>query len=449
MTRLALVVGIVGGVVGIAANAGADTGYPDNVPGISATAPGISPEGVLAPISVVEGPGIKIGESTVLHPIVGIEGGYVSNVFYNSAAEQPKGSGILRLVAQLGIGSLSPQRLMAAAPDADVPGSQNHGVLEYRADIRASYDFFLSGNGNVTAQDGLGIGADLRGVVLPLHTWSLFFLDDFQRLIRPTNFESTINTNRDVNRLQLGIQFAPVGRSMMGLLHYENLIDAFETNSQRFADRMQNSVGLTWSWRYRPVTVLFADVTEGFYSGLGTASQKINSYPLTAVAGIQTLLSLNTTLVGRVGYTNGFYSAGPSYSAVIGGAELGYRYATTGRVTAMYDYLHQDSINANYYRDHVVRMLIEQQFVPFIMTIRPEARFRHYDGVTEIIPNGAATRDDVILTLGVGLRYNFRDTIAAVAEYRLISDKTDYRTPLGDDPSFVRHEVVAGVRAAL
>lgn len=448
MKRFALVAGI-GGIVGIAASARADSAYPDNIPGISATAPGISPEGVLAPISVVEGPGIKLGEGNVLHPIVGIESGYVSNVFYDSSAENPRGSGILRLVAQIGVGTLSPQRLVAAAPDADRSGPQDVGVLEYRADLRASYDFYLSGNSNIRAQDGLGLGAVLRGVVFPKRTWSLFFLDNFQRLIRPTNFESTVNTNQDVNRLQLGIQFAPVGRSMMALLHYENVLDLFEANSQRFANRMQQSAGLTWSWRFRPVTVLFADFTQGIFSGIGTESKKINSYPLTAMAGLQTLLTLNTTLVGRVGYTNGFYSTGPSYSSILGGVELGYRYTPTGRVTLMYDYNHLDSINANFYRDHTMRLLLEQQFVPFIMTLQPEARFRQYDGVTTVIPTGSSTRDDVILTLAVGLRYNFRDTIAAVAEYRIISDKTDYRTPTGDDPSYIRHEAVAGIRAAL
>lgn len=448
MMRLALVVGF-GGIAGVAASAYADSAYPDNVPGISATAPGISPEGVLAPISVVEGPGIKIGEGTVIHPIIGLETGFVSNVFYEASSEVPQGAGITRLVAQVGVGTLSPQRLTAAAPDADTSGSQSVGAFEYRADLRASYDFYLSGNSNIRAQDGLGIGALLRGAVFPKRTWSFLFLNDFQRLIRPTNFESTINTNRDINRLQLGLSFAPVGRSMMGLLHYENTIDVFETDSQQFADRMQNSVGLTWSWRFRPVTVLFADVTQGFYGGFGNASSKITSYPLLAVAGVQTLLSLNTTLVGRVGYTNGFYSTGPSYSTVVGGLQLGYRYAHTGRVSLLYDYTHQDSINANFYRDHTVRLMLEQQFVPFIMTIQPEARLRRYDGVNTVISNSAATRDDVILSLAVGLRYNFRDTIAAVAEYRLISDKTDYMTPDGDDPSYLRHELVAGIRAAL
>lgn len=446
MMRLALVVG---GIAGIAASAYADSAYPDNVPGISATAPGLTPEGVLAPISVVEGPGIKIGEGTVIHPIVGLETGFISNVFYESSAEAPRGAGITRLVAQVGVGTLSPQRLTAAAPDADTSGSPSIGVLEYRADLRASYDFYLSGDSNVRAQDGLGVGAMLRGVLFPRRTWSFLFLDDFQRLIRPTNFESTVNTNRDINRLQLGLSFAPVGRSMMGLLHYENVLDIFETENQRFADRMQHSVGLTWSWRFRPVTVLFADVTQGFYGGFGSASTKVDSYPLLAVAGVQTLLSINTTLVGRIGYSNGFYSSGPNYSAVVGGVQLGYRYAHTGRVTALYDYAHQDSINANFYRDHTFRLLLEQQFVPFIMTIQPEARLRHYNGVDAIISNSAVTRDDVILTLAVGMRYNFRDTIAAVAEYRLISDKTDYMTPAGDDPSYLRHELVAGVRAAL
>lgn len=447
MTRLVLVAGLVGLA---AAPAYADGAYPDNVPGISNTAPGLTPEGVLAPISIVEGAGVKIGEGTVLHPIVGFETGYVSNVFYNASNENPAGAAILRLVAQIGTGSLSAQRLAPTSPeDLSEPQNQNPGSFTYRADLRASYDFYLSGNDAVTSQDGLGLGAVLRGVVLPQRTWSLLYLEDFERLIRPTNFESNQQLNRDVNHVQLGLQFAPRDLSLSGLLHYENIIDLFESDGSRFANRIENSLGVTASWRFRPLTVLFADITESYNTGLDADSRKVNSYPLIATTGIQTLLTLNTTFVARVGYTNGFYSAGPSYSAVVGGVQLGYRYAETGRVTAMYDYNHQDSINANYYRDHDIRLLLEQQFVPFVLTVQPEVRLRHYDGVQMVEGTGPNTRDDVIFTVSVGARYNFRDWFAAVVQYQLSDDQTDYRDPMGDNPSFVRHELVAGVRAAL
>jgi hypothetical protein len=40
-----------------------------------------NPEDAVAPSSTIEGPGIKIGEGTVLRPVFGIETGFVSNVF--------------------------------------------------------------------------------------------------------------------------------------------------------------------------------------------------------------------------------------------------------------------------------------------------------------------------------------------------------------------------------
>lgn len=447
MKRFALICGL--GVVGASHGAYADS--PDNVPGISSTAPGISPEGALAPISIVEGPGWKVGEGTVLHPIVGIETGFVSNVFYESGDEDPRGAGIMRLIAQVGAGSLSPQRL-AVHSDNESPPPVNQGAFQYRADLRLTYDLFLSGDDNVQEQGGLGVGALIRGAVYPQRTWSFLYLDNFQRLIRATNFETSDQTNRDINRLQLGLQFAPGGRAIQSLLHYENVIDVFEDDDQQFANRMHNAIGLTVSWRFRPYTVFFTDATIGYDTGLGSESVKNDSYPLTVQTGVQTLLTVNTTAIARVGYTNGFYSAGPSYSTLLAGVELGYRYAYTGRITAMYDYNHQDSINANFFRDHHFRLLLEQQIVPFVFTLQPELRLRRYEGVMTVVPGAPDTRDDVIVSVAAGGRYSFRDWLAGVIEYRLSSVSTDFTYDVGgtmDDPSFARHELVLGVRAAL
>lgn len=449
MKRLACVVGL-----GLVAVAGSASASPDNVAGIAETTPGIAPEGALAPMSIVEGPGIKVGEGTVLHPILGLETGFVSNVFYEGANESPRGAGILRLVGQIGTGSLSPQRLQPGTEaDAMPVGQQNDGTFEYRADLRLSYDFYLSGDSKVTSQGGLGVGALFRGSVFPQRTWSFLYLDYFQRLVRSTNFESSKETTRDINRLELGLKYAPIGRTISGLLHYDNVIDLFEDANQQFSNRLQNTLGATVSWRFRPVTTFFVDTSLGFYSGLGADSTKVSSMPLTAAVGAQTLLTLNTSIVARVGYTNGFYNSGPSYSAVVGGLQFGYRYSRTGRVTAMYDYNHQDSINANFFRDHVFQVQLEQQFVPFVLNVTPEIRLRQYQGVSQVISSpGTDTRNDVIFSIAAGARYNFRDWFAGVVEYRLSSVQTDFKYMSGglvDDPSYTRHEIVAGVRAAL
>ncbi len=442
MTRLALVSVL---LAAGATSALADNGSPDSTAGISETGPALVSAGVMAPVSIVEGPGIKIGEGTVLHPIVGLETAFVSNAFYEDTT--PVATGLLRLVAQVHTASLSKQRLaMPEGSDAEA----NVGSHQWRAGVRLSYDIYLSGNDNLQEQGGLGVGALLRGHVLPQSTWSFLYLDNFERIIRATNFETAERTNRDINRLQLGIQFAPRGRSVYGLLHGENVLDYFEDDDQKFANRNQNTLGLTVGWRFRPVTVFFADVSQGYFTGLGSDSTKIDSYPLTTSVGVQTLLSLKTTVVARVGYTNGFYSSGPNYSTVAGGVQFGYRYAPNGRITGLYEYLHQDSINANFYRDHAVRVTLEQQFAPLLFTASPEVRIRRYEGVMSVVPGGADTRDDVIFAAEAGLRYQFRQTVAGVVEYRFSSVNTDYISGIGgDDPSYVRHEVVAGVRAAL
>ncbi len=417
---------------------------PDVIPGLSDTSPSLVPT-LFAPVNVVEGNGIKVGEGTVLHTLVGLDAGYISNIFFEDDSNQVKGRAITRLIAQVGAGSLPSPRLRGG-------GVTQPGKFQYRADLRLTYDFYLTGDQNVQDQGGLGINATVRGIVAPQQPVSFLFLDTFERMIRPANFETSSGTNRDINRLALGLQWAPTGRSVKGLLRYENVIDMFEDDDQNFADRIQHTVGLTASWRFRPVSVLFLDSSIGYFAGLGGESQKVSSFPFVVQTGIQTLLTLRTTLVARIGYQNGFYNSGPSFSAIVGGLQFGYRYSPLGRVVAQYDYMHQDSINANFFRDHAIRLRFEHQVMPFLATVEPALLFRQYSGIQSIIPTAADTRDDVLLSVTAAARYNFRNSLAAVLQYRYTSVFSDYRYTLDgdtDDPSFQRHEVILGLRAAL
>jgi hypothetical protein len=401
------------------------------------------PENAVAPNSLVEGPGIRIGEGTVLHPVFGLQTGVISNVFHEST--DPVAAGLLRLIAQVATASDDGKR---GSIEGDVPKATQD--LQYRASLRASYDVMLSGNDTVNETGGLGLGLTLGGVVNPQGKVAFALDEEFVRLIRTANFETDANTNRDINHLTLKLVFQPPGRSLSGYLYYDNTIDIFERDIQSFADRMHNRLGLRPMWRWLPQTIVFADVSQGINTGFGSGSTKVTSYPLVAIAGIATLLTLKTTLNFSAGYTNGFYSMGPSFSGLVLKAAAAYRYSPLGRVALTYDLMYEDSVNANYFRDHVIRLWVQQLFVPFVVMVQPEIHFRQYNGITAVM--GAPVRNDMIYSVVAGVNYNFRNWIAATLNYSFSAVQTDYRYSAGGatgvDPSFVRHELLAGVRVA-
>ena len=410
-----------------------------------------NPDDAVAPSSSVEGPGIKIGEGTVLRPVLGVETGFVSNVFYDDTATQ--GAGLLRLIAQVGSSSLGQDRLHVADENAN-DAAANRGDFEYRASARAAYDLMLSTNDAISKTGGLGLGLTLHGLANPMGRYRFGIDEDFSRLIRAANFETDANTNRDINGLRLSFFYQPPGRSISGYVYYQNTIDVFERDTQRFADRMFNRLGLHPTWQWLPQTQLYLDASWGWTTGIGSSSTKVDSFPLDVTAGLATLFTLKTTFNLYAGYTNGFYSSGPSYSAPKVGVNLGYRYSPLGRVTVGYMLDYEDSINANYYRDHIVRASLQQLVVPFVLMVQPEVHFRQYNGVTVALPTvmGPDVRNDVIIAVIAGVHYNFRNWIAATLNYRFTSAQTNYTYMINgftDDPSFVRHELLLGVRAAL
>lgn len=448
MKTLAILVGVAlgAGALGWSAPAFADDGLP---PAPASMDPGDA----LNPVSIVSGAGIKVGEGTVFHPQVGVETGVVSNVFYQDSG--PLTAGLLRVLAEVGTSSLPSQRLNihASGDDQDAGTPQTltstaTGDFQYSANLYASWDQYLSTNSDVNAQGGLGGGLLLRGIFNPQHPLQFAFQEHATRMVRATNFESGDDTNRDINALSLRLNYIPRGRSLNGYLYYQNTIDVFESTS--FANRLHNLAGVRVNWQWLPLTRVFVDVSQGLYTGIGN-SQKVTSLPFTAMAGIQTALTLNTTVNAHAGYTNGFYASGPSYSGVTAGVLFGYRYSPLGRVTALYSYDHQDSINANFYRDHVFQASIEHYFVPFVVFARPELRLRQYEG-TIVMGTTGNTRDDLIVGATAGMRYSIRDWIAGTLDYQLSVIQTSFTYDAGgglvDDPSYVRQELLLGVRAA-
>lgn len=409
-----------------------------------------NPEEAVSPVSIVEGAGVKVGEGTVLRPVFGAETGVISNVFYSNT--NPQAAGVFRLLAQIGTSSLGAARLNTTAAPAD--GTVDTGSLQYRASLRASYDFLLSSDQQITQSGGLGLGASLHGLANPMGTYSFGFDEDYSRLIRAADFEINSNLNRDINTARLLLLYHPQGSTIGGYLAYRNTIDVFEQNMQAYTDRMGNYVDLHPIWQLFPQTQLYLNLSWGVVTAIGNGP-KSTSYPLVTDIGLATLLTPKVTFSAMAGYTNGFYARGPNFSAPVAGVNLGYRYSPLGRMTIGYQLAYTDSINANFYQDHVLFASLQQVLSPFVLVLQPEVHFRQYNGISVVAPQlmGLDTRNDVLVSVIAGLAYNFRDWFAATLNYRFTTQQTDYRYMVAGsslvDPSYVRHELLLGLRIAM
>ena len=106
-------------------------------------------------------------------------------------------------------------------------------------------------------------------------------------------------------------------------------------------------------------------------------------------------------------------------------------------------------INGNYYRDHHFTAKVAHQVGLIVIDASLDFWLRNYQGINAAI--GAPSRDDVIFAGRLGGQYVYKDWMAFTAGYQVTSLATDYMTvdPTGaDDPSYTRHELLVGVKAA-
>lgn len=393
---------------------------------------------------LVEGPGIKMGEASVLHPHVGVEAGYVSNVFYEETDEVL--APVLRLLAGIAWQPAGEDRL------GEIDGETSARTIDFNTGVDVEYSEFLTSDEQVRKQRNLDVNARGAIVFFPKGNVAFSLSDQFQRVGRPTNFESDQHLDRDVNHFKAEMIIQPQGHNISAGPRYENTIDVFESEESEFADRIQHIIGARANWKFFPYTQAWLDASYGFFGPLGDGQlegmdYKVSSNPLRIETGVDTVLTEWTTLNAHVGYANGFYDTGPSYNSVVGGAQFGWRYLPTGRVVLKYEYDVHDSINANYFGEHQGRVLLSQQIRTFVLSGFAGVRFRGYRGVPAAI-GPDSERDDVILEGSGRLAWVLLDRFSAYLDYSIQSVDTDFRNDEMDDPSYLRHEGVIGISAA-
>ncbi len=399
----------------------------------------------------LEGPGVRVGAGTVLHPNVGAEAGVINNVFFQQSS--PITSGLLRISAKFAMSSEDVQPSDEALPGEELPKEPAAQTFEFRAGLAAAYEEYLYyGNPSTAAQRNLTLDGQGRLVVYPAGTWSFLADDRLRRDVRPRNFEDASSTNRIDNLLNLGLRYRPGGGAIAATLRYQNVLDIYE-GSTPVADRMNQQLGLRADWQWRPYTRIFADLSYGFYGPLGASNPsgsfaKYGSNPLTFLTGIATNLSEPVTVKAHVGWGWSTYEMGQGYNAPLFGTELGYEYSPSGRVVGEVGYYFADSTNANFYRDYKLTLRVDQQVRQVLVTGTIGAYLRGYRGIDGL---GAPSRDDLILNAHVRGQYVINERYYLTADYLGTTDQTDYVSMYmgqSDDPSYTRHELMVGARAA-
>lgn len=426
---------------------------------------------------VVTGAGILVGESTVMHPVAGVETGVVSNVFFEEDAGRT--AGMIRLAGEVAFASLPPERLNNPdrsaydrpvwkkwrgdiyttydgpywrddSGESDGAEGENPGAppkLEFRAGARAFYEEYLSGAETVRAQRNLGLEGNVHVHVNPYETVAFTVDDDLTRAIRPTNFESEGDLDRWINNVRLGMRIQAGGRALVPEFRFHNRIDYFESSNAAFANRIQTSIGGHLNWWYTQHTRLYFDASIGFFGGLGGGAsgiEKASSMPLRLLLGGRTPFSETTALNLYAGFAKGFYGAGPDFTGPLVGATFSWAQNDFRRLRLGYRYDFQDSINANFYSEHALEASLVQQIDRLILEGRGEMHLRHYDGVPMVLAGGP-TRDDFIFAVSANARYVLRRWLGLTAQAQLVTDQTGYRANGTDNPSYTRFELFGGV----
>src|SRR5205807_1615452 len=124
-----------------------------------------------------EGPGFRLGAAPlVLHPGVGVELGYDSNVFY--LPDHEVGSGLLRLRVHFDLATLPPQAFADDYSTADPK-------VEFRFSTQLDYREYLTSDEVVRSQRSVNLLASADLVLLPRGPFTLALNDTFVRTVDP------------------------------------------------------------------------------------------------------------------------------------------------------------------------------------------------------------------------------------------------------------------------
>lgn len=432
----------------------------------------------LADRSRAEGPGFRVGDLE-LHPGVGAEVGWDSNLYYTQDNPPPTishvDSGILRITPHLLISTVGGERTSEGeATGGDPP------TVTFRGGVSAAYyEFFADPN-----RRNLGLDVGMRLNILPGRPFSFSVFDNFTRSIRPftENVGRAASAARIGNQAGVDLQFQTTGGIFQVRAGYMFGLDFFEDGAFQYGNSFTHTITVAESFRFLPQTAIVQDntLTVGDYYAsdatlAGAPTLLTDSVRLRTRVGLNGAITNELSLSGMVGYAAGFFilprGADPAvraaysqeYDSIVAQVEARWQVAEGIRLSIGYDRDFFAAFLGNYYsRDRGYANFQALVAGSFLLGIEADVGYLDYGN--PINPMGMAIggggtdtahREDVRVSAGLFAEYRFTDWLAVNGTARYTGTFTDFRydidTGVGalipDPASYNKVELFLGVRA--
>lgn len=284
--------------------------------------------------SLLEGRGIRTGNFE-LHPGIGVDVGFDSNVF-NASSSLPNAqqSAIrIRAAPSFYVATLGQQR----STNSD-SATTALPTVNFRGGVGLVYHEWI-GLGAPTTRDvsslrNLGAQATLRFDFFPQRTWQFGLGADYTRVIQPGVADDVVagsairsvgsqTFNRNTVVGALDVAYAP-GRGVFELRFGYNILANIYDNIG-FNNSITHQGFARMRWRFLPKTALVWEGSVGSLSYLDTSGAStglFNATPMATRFGMTGLLTNRVSLLVLAGYQGTFYERGDNADTVVGQAEL-------------------------------------------------------------------------------------------------------------------------------
>lgn len=426
---------------------------------------------------LTQGRGIRAGNFE-LHPGVGAEFGYDSNVFYapSNTLNGPVSALRLRVTPSFTVNTLGPQR----SANSDAPATALPTV-NFRGGVALIYHEFISLDSTRSTSNlrNLGIESNVRFDFLPGRTWQFSIADEFTRTIQPgaqtpagspdVSLLPNETFNRNHNIASVELAYAPPRGTLEWRLGYNFVANLFDSATYSHFDYLGHQVYSRIRWRFLPKTALIWEGSINPTSYINTANAPtglFSSFPVRTRVGINGLLTEKISLLVLVGYEATFFEQGDNADTVIGQAEL--RWLINPRANLRVGFLRdiQNSFFGNYFVRNRGYLNYSHSFSGrFLLSVEGGVGLYQFGYIAE--RTGARTalgsgydsdgRFTAVRVDGTVFgEYRVSDVFGINATLRALSNISDVR--LGNNPgldgmsgqsiAWTRFEAFLGVRAA-
>ncbi len=425
--------------------------------------------GWLADRDSTQGPGFRVGDF-VLHPGLGVEVGYDSNLYYTPDSV-PAGlpgrvdTGVLRVTPSLTFGTLTGERASGAGEGTAASAPP---TVTFSGGISAAYyEYFAD-----STRRNLALDVGMRLNVLPQRPFGFSVYDTFSRQIRPfvQNINPGIGMGRDQNNAGLLLNFQTDGGVLQVNTGYDFGLSFYEDSNFAYASAFVHTISLQETYRFLPQTALVQDnqIRYNDYFNGRTASSPVlleNSWQLRSRVGLNGAITNDVSFTALVGYAAGFFNNTmpltyvQNYDGVVAQASLAWQIVQGTRLTLGYDRNFNTAQLGNY-------NTTDRGFVAFgtvvggVFLLNLSGDVGYVDYGVIVPPAGSTTpvgtspsRQDIRVNAAIFAEYRFTDWLGINTTLRYSGDFTDYRynvmvgmTPLVDPAGYNKFEAYLGVR---